>query len=308
MDFLNAEGNSQEALNDEQREALDLLLCETPNQSEERKKRKIAFSPEVKENLKAMVDAMVEERLGEMRNTISDLRTEIDLLKTEINGRIDNSLHTTTDTQAAIDGIKATQVSFADSVKKNEEKLAAIELAAPTDASKLPGNPEMECKMEAMEQYSRRECLRIYGLSEDENENTRQKVLETVWAMGININESDISMSHRLPVRNLREGEPKPVLVKFMRHDLKKAIYSNKSCLRRSVHHYNVYVREHLTKERSRAVFTLKSTGFSVDTEDGRLITTKNKTVCYINNLYDMCGKLGWEQAAIRKLFSKPAI
>ena len=61
---------------------------------------------------------------------------------------------------------------------------------------------ESACRMENVEQYNRRDCLfygMFYGIYEHESENTTTKVIETAAAMGIFIEPTDVSISHRLP-------------------------------------------------------------------------------------------------------------
>ena len=68
-------------------------------------------------------------------------------------------------------------------------------------------------------------------------------------AMGIDINPGDISISHRLSTRNRFQGEPKPIIAKFIKRTTKNAIYQSKHALRFSQYHFDVFIREHLTKK-----------------------------------------------------------
>ena len=50
-----------------------------------------------------------------------------------------------------------------------------------------------------MEQYSRRDCVEISGLPEEPGENTNALTIKVASLMGLNLEEKDISISHRLP-------------------------------------------------------------------------------------------------------------
>ena len=57
---------------------------------------------------------------------------------------------------------------------------------------------QLEAQLDEQEQYSRRECLEIKGISEDRDEDTNEIVCKVADIMDISIQE-DISISHRLP-------------------------------------------------------------------------------------------------------------
>ena len=108
---------------------------------------------------------------------------------------------------------------------------------------------EHEDEMNNVQQYMRRDCVEIAGIPQHMGENTNHIVVKVGEVMGINLDESDISISHRLPVpsRNesyssrLRSGSkdgspsndqiPK-IIVKFTRREMKEAYYSNRKYLR----------------------------------------------------------------------------
>jgi hypothetical protein len=52
-----------------------------------------------------------------------------------------------------------------------------------------------------IEQYSRRDCVEISGLPEESDEDTNALTIKVGSLMGLKINESDISVSHRLPLK-----------------------------------------------------------------------------------------------------------
>ena len=82
-----------------------------------------------------------------------------------------------------------------------------------------------------MEQNSRRECLEIKGIpspkQNDGQEDTNKVVVKIGELMGIKVQNDDISVSHRLPVRKTYQGkvtEP-AIIVKFISRDIKELLY-----------------------------------------------------------------------------------
>ena len=87
--------------------------------------------------------------------------------------------------------------------------------------------------------------------------------------MGIDIEQEEISISHRLQTMNRKPREPRPIIAKFLRRVVKN-IHKYKHCVKNSECHYNVFVNEQLTKERSRVVYQLKKMGLpSIRRKDG---------------------------------------
>ena len=163
-------------------------------------------------------------------------------------------------------------------------------------------------KLENIEQYNRRDCLLFFGLVECEGENCTDKIVETAHAMGVSITHFDESISHRLFTRNRRPGKPRAVIAKFTRRDTKNAIYQSKHRLKLSDNHYNVYVREQLTKERARTLFWLKEEGYEVTTYECRLLYKKGPSNGVINSLDELITKIGWESGKLKKSFQQIAI
>jgi hypothetical protein len=110
---------------------------------------------------------------------------------------------------------------------------------------------EFEAGLDAAEQYSRRNNIRIYGLPEDPRENTDGMVVSLFKdKLNITIDASDIDRSHRvgrqLTGDSLRGGRSRPVLVKFSRYRIREKIYANKKLLKNT----GIVIREDLTAHR----------------------------------------------------------
>ena len=104
---------------------------------------------------------------------------------------------------------------------------------------------EIQEKQEA-EQYSRRNCLLFHGIPESENESTDELVQTFLMQnFEIHISHYDLDRSHRLKTSRPSKY-PWPIIVKFLQHNLKNFIYSQKNLL----HKTGYLITESLTKKR----------------------------------------------------------
>ena len=87
---------------------------------------------------------------------------------------------------------------------------------------------DVTAETDRQEQYSRRNCLLIHGLPESKNENTDILAMEVIETkMNLKITVNDIDRTHRIgkPKNN---GKPRPVVIKFVRYNDKKKVFSSK--------------------------------------------------------------------------------
>ncbi|KAK9701450.1 hypothetical protein QE152_g30590 [Popillia japonica] len=97
--------------------------------------------------------------------------------------------------------------------------------------------------IDSLEQYTRRNSLRIYGLPESVNEDTDASVIKFCKEkMNIEVTKEMIDCSHRL---GKEENHTKPLLVKFVSKNIKQEIYKNKRKLKGS----KLVIKEDLTKK-----------------------------------------------------------
>ena len=84
------------------------------------------------------------------------------------------------------------------------------------------------------------------------------------------------------------------IFAKFVRREVKNNVYQARAKLRNSVDHYNVFIREQLTKDRSKALYMLRENGYRVTTTEGRLNVQNSEQTAVINSLLDLQSKLNW--------------
>ncbi|KAK3753059.1 hypothetical protein QZH41_005504 [Actinostola sp. cb2023] len=88
-------------------------------------------------------------------------------------------------------------------------------------------NIKFNCKQDDIEQYSRRNSIRISGITENKDENTDELVMKTIKEkLNIDITTNDLDRSHRVGLR--KPGKPRQIIVKLVRHNKKVEILKNR--------------------------------------------------------------------------------
>lgn len=103
---------------------------------------------------------------------------------------------------------------------------------------------QLSKKTDELEQYQRRQCLRVFGVKEEENENTDAICIDIAKKVGVNLDVSDIDRSHR--VGRKETGKPRPIIVKFVSYRKRSELFQSKRLLKGS----GFTLREDLTKQR----------------------------------------------------------
>jgi hypothetical protein len=161
-------------------------------------------------------------------------------------------------------------------------------------------------RIDANEQYSRRDNIRITGIAPPENEDdewpsTNEIVTETCEKMGIKITDQDISTSHWLPSK-------KPTIIaKFVRRDTKAEIMRKKKNLTKK----DPSVFEDLTRFRQELLLEIQSCSniSRAFTRDGVIhcfmkdqANRRNETRVRIKDPHDLI-RIGWNDDDIRWLY-----
>ena len=83
--------------------------------------------------------------------------------------------------------------------------------------------------MDELEQYARRDCLETTGIPVVSNYSPALLVKEMSEIMGVNLNENDISIAHRLPPTKKVKDR---LIDKFTRREKRDEIYSKRKNLK----------------------------------------------------------------------------
>lgn len=95
-----------------------------------------------------------------------------------------------------------------------------------------------------LEQYSRKNSLRIFGVPHVKGEDTDKLIVQLCKdKLDVSIAKTDIDCSHRLPAK---DGFCPPLIVKFCRRSIRDMVFRNKKGLKGS----KIVIREDLTRRR----------------------------------------------------------
>ena len=113
----------------------------------------------------------------------------------------------------------------------------------------------LEDSADQAEQYSRRNCLCISGLPEDDpaSENTDDIVLKLAEAIHVDLSLNDIDRSHRLGKPDSQHNvnqKPRDIVVKFATYRSRAKFYKAR-VLTKDRGYKGVYINEHLTRRRN---------------------------------------------------------
>ena len=116
---------------------------------------------------------------------------------------------------------------------------------------------KFETAAEVAEQYSRRNCIRISGIPEDDSEDTNDTVLQVARAMDVDLNIEEIDRSHR--IGKPKTTKPRDIIVKLATFRVRQRLLKDRKNLNTSPYDHGrfkgVYVNEDLTKFRSGILF-----------------------------------------------------
>ena len=127
-----------------------------------------------------------------------------------------------------------------------------------TENDKLKRQIQMlSLKNDDLEQYSRKENVRIHGFPEtDDNEDKVTLVVNLVQKVGVQIDEKHISVAHRLP-GNRYAKKPRTIIVKFVRRTTKNNLMRKKANLR-NTDGPNIFMTDDLTRLRGKMLYEMK--------------------------------------------------
>lgn len=143
-------------------------------------------------------------------------------------------------------------------VKKENENLRSMNTTLSNEVNILKD------KVRSLEQYSRKNNVEINGIPETPRENVFNLVKDVGTALGLDIQDSDISTAHRVP--SFKKDRPPPLIVQFSRRITRDTLLSKfrdkKSMTAQEINpaltFQRVYINEHLTPENKLFLKTLK--------------------------------------------------
>ena len=165
--------------------------------------------------------------------------------------------------------VKSTNQDLIDSVNSLVAEVRSLKASlAQRDATIAELRGEIKKLREdhdALEQYGRRNNLRISGIPEKENEDTTEavmKIASEVMELDPPLQPGDIEVSHRLPKpRNSKPGQPRQIIVRFRSKATRYRLISNRKNLREynNENDCKIYINDDLTSTRARLFSTVRS-------------------------------------------------
>lgn len=135
-----------------------------------------------------------------------------------------------------------------------------------------------ERKLDQLEQYTRRNNIRIFGVSEQDGEDVEKKVTDILNnKLKITLPDLAVERTHRTGKRILSAHKHRPIIVKFSNYKFKNEVYNQKRALKGS----GIVIREDLTKLRVGTLqHAAKKYGYrNVWTRDGDIFVKSGKSV-----------------------------
>lgn len=195
-------------------------------------------------------------------------------LQAKIKAEVDAVLERTLQSEAFLKSLAATLTDIVakkleESMSFNENLISALQKKIEDRDREIQNlKEELDLKTDQLEMYSRRNCLRIFGLAEEEGENTDEKVIAVARKISVDLSINDIDRSHR--VGRKIDGKSRPVIVKFVSYRKRREVFQSK----RKLKGQNITIREDLTRQRLEVLRAAISRfqQRNVWTEDGQVV------------------------------------
>lgn len=172
-------------------------------------------------------------------------RTDIDDMKRAVKSEIDRIFNAEFKNQVVETIMNKIEERFENRIKKLESDMTALNNRI-TDLS--IDNRNMRTKLDALEQHTRRQNIRIFGLQYQDGENTLEKVIELFHSkLKLNsVRSGDIKSCYRVAAKNTQPEKPPAVLVSFSDNNIRASVLKSRKELRST----KIFVREDLTNSR----------------------------------------------------------
>ncbi|KAJ4441319.1 hypothetical protein ANN_11173 [Periplaneta americana] len=117
---------------------------------------------------------------------------------------------------------------------RSEKQLNVTKRGKPVAMTRDKKIEALQYKIDDLEQYQRRQCLRIFGVAEEAAEDTNKIVM--VVAQGIG---EDIVRSHRVGRRDNSNNRPRYIIARFVLYRKRNEVVTNKKRLKQRCQHIN---------------------------------------------------------------------
>ena len=164
-------------------------------------------------------------------------------------------------------------------IAKLDEELTKLENNIALKDKAIAGleddNYRLSQEVDDLEQYTRRTNVRIYGIAEQPEENTDNLAVDFFKSeLNVDVASNDISRSHRVGKKS--GAKPRPIIVRFTKHNTKVAVMSRRRVLKERKRPFNL--QEDLTINRREILKYLNK-----DIEEGIVskVWTVDGVICF---------------------------
>ena len=113
-------------------------------------------------------------------------------------------------------------------------------------------NKRLQIRIDELEQYGRKNCVRIFGVSEDKSD-TDQVVVDLGEKLNVNIQKTDIAVSHR--VGPTKPNKARPIISRITNYALRHELLKASKELRKIKDYEEVSINQDLTKFRAKLAY-----------------------------------------------------
>lgn len=128
-------------------------------------------------------------------------------------------------------------------------------------------NKVLTQRVDDLEMYSRRSCIRITGIPEERHtvdnegkevkvdENTTGKIVELARIINVDVTEDDIEVSHRVNRKDGSRDRPRQIIARIRNNVKRHTLISNSYKLVKVPEKKGIYICQELTKARSKVAY-----------------------------------------------------
>ena len=175
--------------------------------------------------------------MDDLSNKVDDIACKFDNLKNDVNTQISDFK---SEVNTKVLELEKTVVFVANKFDTQEQKIQELQ-----DELGRAINSQLESS-DALEQYSRRNCLVLHGIPESANEDTDALIRETISQhLGVEVKARDLDRTHRIGAKR-SNASGRPIIAKFARYDVRARVFREKKHLKGT----RIVLTESLTKRR----------------------------------------------------------
>lgn len=226
----------------------------TPSSGASENKKRVATSPldliDQKKSRTLSGDSVTSEMVDKVEMVLNDDQMKVlaDMMCGVLETKMSNMVKTimnevVKDVNTKMSSIERENSVLKDRVKQLENRVDVLEKQGDTS-----------------NQYSRRNCLRVSGIRESDDENMDEIFKKLATELGADVDTRDIDNMHRLRHKKSRQGSttnqrPRDIIIKFTTYRARQKMLTRRSQLKHSKVYDRVFINEELTKLRGEVFY-----------------------------------------------------